>query len=189
MITERIKHSFMRFLQFIHKNLQLSQKLYVKLLFRAIFESSITNEPLKRNIMKSLFLTITFVIISTLGFAQDKKGHTITVTVENFTNNTGKAGIALHTSNTFLKAPGVQSLETKIVDGKATFTFENVVSGEYALLVLHDKNENGRMDYAENGMPTESYGTSNNVRAFGPPQYEDAKFKVDSENLELSIRL
>lgn len=139
--------------------------------------------------MKTLFLSIALTLISTLGFAQDKKGQTITVTVENFLSDEGHAGIALHIADTFMKGPGVQNLEADIVDGKATFTIENVSSGEYALLVLHDKNKNGRMDFEDNGMPLEAYGTSNNTRSFGPPVYNDAKFKVGNEDLTLSIRL
>ena len=44
------------------------------------------------------------------------------------------------------------------------------------------------MDFNESGMPLESYGTSNNVMTFGPPQYDDAKFKVENNDLELNIR-
>ncbi|WP_204346523.1 DUF2141 domain-containing protein [Psychroserpens algicola] len=138
--------------------------------------------------MKTLFFTIALTLISTLGFTQDS-GNTITVTVENFTNNDGIAMIALHTSDTFMKGQGIDNLESKITNGKVTFTFENVAPGEYALLVLHDANENKRMDYDDNSMPKENYGMSNNVRSFGPPQYDDAKFNVSNKDLELSIRL
>ena len=69
-----------------------------------------------------------------------------------------------------------------------TITFENVLPGEYAILALHDENDNKRMDYEDNGMPKESFGMSNNVMVMGPPQYEDAKFKVANEDLDLNIR-
>lgn len=139
--------------------------------------------------VKTLVLMFALVLISTLGFAQDQKTSIITVTIENFTSNEGKAGIALHTSDTFMKGRGLQNLESEIKDGKATFTFENVKAGEYAILVLHDKNENGRMDFEANGMPIEAYGVSNNSMSFGPPSYENAKFNVNNDDLELTIRL
>lgn len=139
--------------------------------------------------MKTLILSIAFTIVSTLGFSQDIKGNTITLTIENFLSNDGKAVVALHTEDTFMKGPGVLNQEGEIVDGTATFTFENVEAGEYAFMVLHDTNENGRMDFEDNGMPKESYGTSNNVRSFGPPVYTDAKFNLKNKDLELSIRL
>ena len=88
-----------------------------------------------------------------------------------------------------MKGPGVQNAEHKIEDGKVVITFENVVPGEYAIMVLHDKNENNRMDFQDGGMPAEDYGTSNNVMTFGPPQYNNSKFSVTDEPLELIIKL
>ena len=87
-----------------------------------------------------------------------------------------------------MKAAPIAASDTKIIDGKVTVTFENVKPGEYAILASHDENENGKMDFRENGMPLESYGASNNVMNFGPPQFGDAKFKVTNEDLDIKIR-
>ncbi|MBC3846861.1 DUF2141 domain-containing protein [Winogradskyella echinorum] len=139
--------------------------------------------------MKNLFLSIAIVLTSIFSYAQEEeKGITITVTIDNVKSDNGKVSMALHTSETFMKGAGVMNAETKIKDGKISITFENVKPGEYAIMALHDENENNRMDFRENGMPLESYGTSNNVMAFGPPQYDDAKFKVEDKDLELNIR-
>jgi uncharacterized protein (DUF2141 family) len=139
--------------------------------------------------MKNLILTITLVLTSLFGFSQEEdKGITITVTIDNVKNDNGKVMMSLHTSETFMKGKGIKDSITEIKDGKVTLTFENVLPGEYAIMAMHDENENKKMDFRENGMPLESYGTSNNVMAFGPPQYDDAKFKVEAKDLELSIR-
>ena len=138
--------------------------------------------------MKTLFLSIALTIISTLGFSQDTKGKTLTVTIENAKSDNGKIVVALNTKDTFLKAQPIQSASVDIKDGKATVTFENVQSGDYAIVALHDLNGNQTMDFEANGMPKESYGTSNNPRSFGPPNYNDAKFSVANEDLDLSIR-
>ena len=141
-----------------------------------------------RNLVsKKLLLTFAIALTTLFSFSQDK-GITITITIDNVKNDIGKVSFALHTNDTFMKGNGVMNTETTIKDGKVTITFENVQPGEYAIMALHDENENGRMDFRENGMPLESYGTSNNVMAFGPPQYDDAKFNVEKEALELSIR-
>ena len=137
--------------------------------------------------MKNLILTIALVLTSIFSFSQDT-GITITVLIDNVKNDTGKVSFALHTEDTFMKGNGIMNTETEIKDGKVTITFENVEPGEYAIMALHDENENKRMDFQDNGMPIESYGISNNVMAFGPPQYGDAKFNVEDENLEISIR-
>ncbi|EDP70314.1 hypothetical protein FBALC1_06143 [Flavobacteriales bacterium ALC-1] len=139
--------------------------------------------------MKNLILTIALVFTSVFSFSQEEnKGITITVTIDNVNNDTGKVLMSLHTSETFMKGKGIQDVETEIKDGKVTITFKDVLPGDYAILAMHDENDNKRMDFQENGMPKESFGMSNNVMLMGPPQYDDAKFKVEDKDLELNIR-
>ena len=139
--------------------------------------------------MKNLLFTIALVFTTLFSFAQDsEKGITITVTIDNVKNNEGTVLLSLHTSETFMKGKGVMSGESKIENNKVVITFENVKPGEYAILALHDENNNKNMDYETNGMPKEDYGMSNNVMSFGPPQYDDAKFKVENESIDLNIR-
>lgn len=112
---------------------------------------------------------------------------TITASVVNVTSNKGKVGFALYDKTNFMAEP-IQSKNAKIVDGVSTVTFENVEAGEYAIICYHDKNDNDKMDFQENGMPLEDYGVSNNVLSFGPPQYEDSKFIVSDKKVHLEIK-
>ncbi|SFU55339.1 Uncharacterized conserved protein, DUF2141 family [Pustulibacterium marinum] len=138
--------------------------------------------------MKTL-ATLLFIIVSSVaGFAQTNEGISITATVENAHNNNGKVIFALHDKSTFMKGKGVMNATSTINDGVATVTFENVTPGTYAILVLHDENDNDRMDYAATGMPQEDYGMSNNIVAFGPPQFMDAKFEVTDKDQTFNIR-
>jgi len=143
---------------------------------------------------KTITLSLTLALCSLLGFSQDSKentkteGQTITVTVDNVKNNNGKVMVALHSEDTFMRGPGLQNLESTIKEGKISVTFKNVIAGNYAIMVLHDENENKRMDFDNGGMPKESYGMSNNPISYGPPQFSEAKFKVTTENLDLNIR-
>jgi len=140
--------------------------------------------------MKKLTLIFAFILATFTTFAQDKtEGITITVTTDNFLNNEGKAMYALHTTDTFMRGPGIQNVETAIEDGKVTITFKNVPTGEYAIMLLHDKNENHKMDFDASGMPKESYGMSGNDMSVGPPQFSLAKFTVEKEDLTFNIRL
>lgn len=136
--------------------------------------------------MKNLILTIAFTLTALLIFAQD--GVTITVSIDNVANDKGSVGFALHSKDTFMKAAPIDAADVSIKDRKATMTFKNVKPGNYAILALHDANGNGTMDFAENGMPLESYGVSNNVMDFGPPNFEDSKFEVSDKDLDLKIR-
>lgn len=138
--------------------------------------------------MKTLTLIIALVLSVNFSNAQDNKtGKSITVTIENIVNNNGSVVLGLHTEDTFMKGQGIASAESKIVDGKITVTFENVEAGTYAIMALHDENENKRMDFQENGMPKEAYGMSNNPMSYGPPQYSAAKFELKDEDLDLKI--
>ena len=134
-------------------------------------------------------LLITFLALS-LGLmvnAQDT-GITITVTVENIKSNEGKVLIGLHNSETFMRADGLDNVESTIENNKATLVFKNVKPGEYALLAMHDENENYMMDFEASGMPKESFGLSNNPMSFGPPQFNEAKFNVNDKDLNFTIR-
>ena len=136
--------------------------------------------------MKNLILTITLIFSSILTFGQN--GITITVTVNNVANNEGVVAMALHSENTFMKAAPIKAKSSKIEGNKIVITFENEKPGDYAVLGSHDANNNGKMDFRENGMPIEDYGASNNVMNFGPPNFSDAKFTVTDKDLELNIR-
>lgn len=139
--------------------------------------------------MKTLSLIITLFFAVTLTHAQENsEGKTITVTIDNVKNDKGNVGLSLHTEKTFMKGPGIKNVQSEIVDGKITVTFKNVESGTYAIMALHDENENNRMDFEDNGMPKESYGMSNNPMSFGPPQFADAKFEFKGEDLKMNIR-
>ncbi|WP_179319556.1 DUF2141 domain-containing protein [Winogradskyella helgolandensis] len=137
--------------------------------------------------MKKLILTFALALMSIIGFSQEG-GATITITIDNVTSDKGKVLTSLHTSETFMKGKGIQNAETEIKDGKVTISFKNVLPGEYAIMTLHDANDNKRMDFQDNGMPLESYGISNNVMSFGPPNYDEAKFIVEDKDLDLNIR-
>jgi len=137
--------------------------------------------------MKNLLLTFALALTTLFSFSQNSKT-SITVTIDNVTSDKGTVKLSLHTADTFMKGKGLMSAQSKIKDGKITVTFENVKPGDYAIIAFHDENENSKMDFRENGMPLESYGMSNNSMAFGPPNYNDAKFTVADKNLDLNIR-
>lgn len=108
--------------------------------------------------------------------------------VVNLRNDNGSVGFALYDEDSFMKKP-IQAQYIAIQEGKASVIFDNLKPGIYAVLVFHDENSNGRMDFEENGMPKEDYGMSNNDMSFGPPTFEQAKFNFTGESLKLEIKL
>lgn len=139
--------------------------------------------------MKSLTLFFGLLFISLTANAQEEETVTVTVTIENVLNDEGSVLVALHTRDTFMKgAAGIFDLSEKAKKGPITLTFNDVTPGTYAIMAMHDVNDNKRMDYASNGMPKENYGMSGNEMTMGPPTFDVAKFDVKNEDLELNIR-
>ena len=61
--------------------------------------------------------------------------------------------------------------------------------GVYAIKVLVDNNDNGKIDLNFFGIPKEQFGFSNNVRGIlGAPKFEKASFKLSS-NKKIEIKL
>jgi len=137
--------------------------------------------------MKLAALILGFVLTSFVSTAQDKEGVTITVTIENVLSNEGKILGSVHTDATFMKGQGIANKTVDAVKGAVTLTFENIKPGTYAIMLLHDSNNNKRMDFEANGMPKESYATTGEL-TFGPPSFGNSKFEVKDADLDFRIR-
>jgi uncharacterized protein (DUF2141 family) len=56
-------------------------------------------------------------------------------------------------------------------------TFDSLAKGSYAAAIIHDENNNQKLDQGEMGIPVEGYGFSNDARGlFGPPDFRLAMF-------------
>ena len=114
----------------------------------------------------------------------------VSVQVTGIASAQGKVHVALFASgDKFLKEP----LKRVEVDAKAPSVvgvLAAVLEGEYAISVYQDVNANGVLDRNFMGIPKEPNGVSNNVIGkFGPPKFDDAKFKVTKEPLTVNIAL
>ena len=75
-------------------------------------------------------------------------------------------------------------------DGEISTYFENLAVGEFAITVMHDENNNGKLDSNFFGIPKEGIGFSNNAAAtFGPPSWAKAKFKWENNGKVCLIAL
>lgn len=76
-----------------------------------------------------------------------------------------------------------------IVDRKATLPF-TLPPGKYAVAVLHDENENQKMDRNWLGIPKEGFGFANNPHVgLKAPPYDKATVLVTCPVTEISIQL
>lgn len=130
-----------------------------------------------------------FINITTV-FAQENKANEIVVNISNLSSNKGQALIGLYNSKESFLGNGFKHFKTKIENHRCKVVFKNVPNGTYAISLFHDENENNKMDTNFMGIPKEDYGCSNNAKGFmGPPKWEDAKFKINSESITQNIKL
>jgi len=89
------------------------------------------------------------------------------------------------------------SRSNPVVKGRVAADADSVIwdagevpSGEYAIAVYHDANDNQQLDRHAFGYPLEAYGFSRDARGkLGPPAFRDAAFKIDNESLQMRIRI
>ena len=114
----------------------------------------------------------------------------LTVIVTNIKNDKGKIGAALYNSKeSFMKNP-FMTQGTASKKGEVTLVFGQVPKGEYALSILHDENNNAKMDSNVVGIPKEGFGFSNNAMGIaGPPGWDKSKFEVTGVDQTVTIRL
>ena len=68
--------------------------------------------------------------------------------------------------------------------------FAQLHPGRYAVIVIHDENDNGRLDENIIGVPTEGYGFSNDARGFlSAPSFDAAAVTIDGEDRNVVISL
>ena len=144
---------------------------------------------MKTGVLAFSILLCLVQIQSSLAQTGDDTGVDIHVKVVHISNQKGQVLLSLHTKKTWLKGPGIQNLSAEIVDGHSEAVFENVPRGTYAIMVMHDENNNNDMDVNSIGLPKEQYGTSRNPPKIGPPIFGESKFKVKKEDLDFKIKV
>lgn len=125
--------------------------------------------------MKTRFLTIIFLFIGVMAFAQT---YTLTVTITDLKNDKGQVMIKLVDPDQNI----IKGLIVPIMDKQCIVRIEDLPAGTYALSYFHDENKNEKLDMKSWGPPAEGYGFSNNARGmFGPPKFKDQLFELKSD--------
>lgn len=115
---------------------------------------------------------------------------TITIKVENIANNDGSILLAFYDNEEDFLKKAIIKRKLEIKDGFAEVKVNNLNYGEYAIAVIHDENDNGKLDFHFYGPPSEKTGTSNNVKTLIlPPSWDDAKFQLNTTNKTIIIQM
>ncbi len=113
----------------------------------------------------------------------------ITFTVTNLEHSRGKVRCSIYRESGWLETP-VAEVTAKIVGKKATCRFRGISSGTYGLAGHHDEDGDDELDTNFVGIPSEGLCASNNATgSFGPPSFDDAKFRYRGGKKALSAKM
>ena len=115
---------------------------------------------------------------------------TLRVGVHGAKPNTGQLIVSIfNDQKTYLKQP-LYSKTVSVGDEKTQILEFMLESGTFAVSVIYDEDGNGELTTNMLGIPRESFGFSNNATAsFGPPSWEDVRFKVQQPLTNITIQL
>lgn len=117
--------------------------------------------------------------------AEEKK---LTVQITNVTSEEGQIILAIYNSSENYDNR-IAFQEVKLKPEIDTVIFEtNLPDGEYLVMLVHDINNNGKLDTSFIGMPKEPVGLSNYDGKGIPGKFKKHKFSVN-ENTEIIIPL
>ena len=115
---------------------------------------------------------------------------TLTVNISGGTPNTGTAILSLFTTpENYLRQPIQKALKPIGENGDAVIKIHSLKRGTYAISVIYDEDNNGKLNTGFLGIPTERVGFSNNAEStFGPPSFDKTAF-VLTDSSEHNIQL
>lgn len=124
--------------------------------------------------MKQIILSIVLLMTAVV----TASAHKVTINVNGVDNEEGQIGIVVFDEQHYMdySHPAWATL-TVPVKGKTTVTCD-LPSGQYAVMVMHDENNNVKVDTDANGIPTEPTGMSNNPVLKGYPTFKQLAVNV-----------
>lgn len=132
--------------------------------------------------MRAAVLVMLGAVVSAAAAPPDVR---LAVRVEGLRSDAGRVWVALFDSGDGFPGDAdaaVRRTAVPITDGVATAVFETVPAGTYAIAVLHDEDDDGRLDTGWLGIPTEGIGASNDAQGrFGPARFARAKMLLEGD--------
>jgi uncharacterized protein (DUF2141 family) len=138
--------------------------------------------------MKNLILTAFVLLISQTSF-----GAEVVINLSGLQAQ-GQLMVALHRSETTFDNENATPFKYSIVKVSSSSTqvvFAGIPAGEYAVSLIHDKNNNKKLDKNLIGIPKEPFGFSNNPKILtGPPRFQECSFNINaSDKKALAIKM
>jgi len=139
---------------------------------------------MKKNLIGFLFAFMTCITVDVLA-------GTLQVTVTGIKSGQGNLRIAVfdeaHRAE-FSEGKYLHSAEVAATEEQMTVKIPNVEPGEYAIAVIQDLNENGKLDRNLVRIPKEPYGFSGDWK-WGAASFDEALINTETDGESLTIKL
>lgn len=145
----------------------------------------------KHTTSRSALLCIVCVWFLFLGANSSSGGMNLTIHIPNIVDIKGRIQIGLYDDKDNFPKIGKEykRVFAKVDSKEFKYTINGIPAGEYAIALYHDVNSDGACNSNFIGVPTESYGFSNNIKPFlSAPSFNATKFTV-SKDRSITIKL
>lgn len=142
--------------------------------------------------MKILLISLISLILLLTNFSFSQNNR-LTIKIDGLENNKGqvildifdqKDGYPMETDKAMLRKKITIPENDSVI-----FQVDDLPQGEYAFALIHDENNNNKLDVNFLGIPKEGAGASNNAKGFlSPPSYKDAKFSFN-KSINMTIKM
>ena len=123
--------------------------------------------------------------------AFDAAAATLTLKITDIRNGEGHLMVLVEASADGWNGKQKEAAKERIdaQSGEVVYRFEDLAPGSYALQVMHDENDNGKLDSNFLGIPSEGYGFSQNPKVMRRATFEEARFELPADGAEIVVRL
>lgn len=146
-----------------------------------------------KNLIKATAIIFATLIFTSYTFQNEKTTYSLTAEVKDLRNSKGVVQFALYDKEGSIPDEDYtkyfKKLTRKINNGSSSVTFDNLPSGKYAVNILHDENNDGKI---KKGfiLPIEGIGFSNyqSIGLTNRPNFSKASFDI-KENKTISVKV
>ena len=114
--------------------------------------------------------------------ASDAQGYTLTIVADGVSTSKGVVGVLIFRSSAGWPEDSAAAFRAQSVPakpGSTTVAVAGLPPGIYAVVVLHDENQNMRLDRNWMGIPKEQWGMSENPHVgMSAPHFSQAEFRL-----------
>lgn len=115
----------------------------------------------------------------------------LTVEINGLRNQNGIVCLSLFSGEQGFPNESDRAIASHCVEAKETSvsaTFEQLSPGEYAVAVIHDDNEDGKLNTGLLGIPKEGFGFSRNPKiGMSAPKFEETAVHVSGDDTKIQI--